>query len=184
VISQPARLADNQAYYFTVGQGVWRGHFSFRITDREALRRAPIGFKHRFLARGMQLVQRLLGDSRLDSQIWASPDEGDFGVARNRVRISRFRITLYLLNERYTLNPDGKGVVVNALERFGPVPFLFRNRKEHPAEIHAEGLSSTYWMPLLGTNWTADYTVAPSRRQIGGLLRCPWAECTESMAKT
>jgi hypothetical protein len=184
VIGRPAGLADNQTYYFTVGQGVWRGHFSFRLIDREALRRDRIGLKNRLLARGMQLVQRLLGDSRLDSEIWASPDEGDFGVARNRVRISRFRITLYLLNEQYTLNSDGKGVVVNAQERFGPIPFLLRNRKEHPAEIHAEGLSSTYWMPLLGTDWTAEYTVAPSRHEIGGVLRCSWAECTESMAKT
>lgn len=184
MISQPARLADNQTYYFTIGQGVWRGRFSFRLTDRDALRRDPIGLRHRLLARGMQLVQRLLGDSRLDSEIWASPDEGDFGVARNRLRISRFRITLYLLNEQYTLDRDGKGVVVDARERFGPIPFLFRNTKQHPAEIHEAGLSSTYWMPLLGTDWTADYTVAPGRREIAGLLRCPWAECTETMAKT
>jgi hypothetical protein len=142
VIRRPAGLADNQTYYFTVGQGVWRGHFSFRLTDSHALRRDRIGLKTRLLARGMQFVQRLLGDSRLDS--------------------------LYLLNEQYTLNSDGRGVVVNAQERFGPIPFL----------------SSTYWMPLLGTDWTAEYTVARSRGEIAGVLRCPWAECTESMAET
>lgn len=36
----------------------------------------------------------------------------------------------------------------------------------------------------VGTDWTAEYTVARSRREIAGVLRCPWAECTESMAKT
>ncbi|MEA2408941.1 MAG: hypothetical protein QOE69_3060 [Thermoleophilaceae bacterium] len=180
---QPAPLADNQTYYFAVGQGVWRGRFSFQLTDREALKRSPIGLKHRLLAHGMSLVQRLMGDSRLDSRIWADPGEGDFGVARNVVRISRFRLTLYLLREQYTLDRDGTNVVVNARERFGPIPFLFRNRKEHPAEIHAGGLSSTYYMPLLGEDWTADYTVDPGQRDISGVLRCPWAHCTERMAK-
>ncbi len=180
---RPARPADNQTYYFEIGRGVWRGRFTFQLTDRKALKRARIGLKHRLLARGMSLVQRVAGDSRLDSEIWASPDEGDFGVARNVVRISRFRLTLYLLKEQYTLNADGKGVVVNARERFGPIPFLFRNRKEHLAEIHADGMSSTYYMPLLGTDWTADYQVEPGRREIGGVLRCAWAECTERMAK-
>jgi hypothetical protein len=183
VTGHAARVADNQTYYFAIGQGVWRGHFSFRLTDRKALKRDRIGLKHRLLARGMSLVQGLLGDSRLDSEIVASPEEGDFGVARNVVRISRFRITLYLLKEQYTLDRDGTSVVVNARERFGPIPFLFRNRKEHPAEIHAGGLSSTYYMPLLGTAWTADYEVAPGEHEIAGVLRCPWAECTERMAK-
>jgi hypothetical protein len=183
VTGPPARLADNQTYYFEIGQGIWRGHFSFRLTDRAALKRDPIGLKHRLLARGMSAVQRVTGDSRLDSKIWASPDEGDFGVARNVVRISRFRVTLYLLKEQYTLSRDGTGVTVNARERFGPIPFLFRNSKEHPAEIHADGMSSTYYMPLLGTDWTADYTVDPRRREIAGMLRCAWAECTERMEK-
>jgi hypothetical protein len=44
-------------------------------------------------------------------------------------------------------------------------------------------MSSTYYMPLLGTDWTADYEVASGRREIGGLLRCAWAECTERMTK-
>jgi hypothetical protein len=108
VTGHPAGLADNQTYYFEIGRGVWRGRFSFRLTDRAALKRDQIGMKHRLLARGMSLMQRVAGDSRLDSEIWASPEEGDFGVARNVVRISRFRLTLYLLKERYTLSPDGK----------------------------------------------------------------------------
>jgi hypothetical protein len=183
VTAQPARLADNQTYYFSIGQGTWRGHFSFELTDRAALKRSGIGLKHRLLARGMGVMQGLAGNSRLDSKIWSSPDEGEFGVARNIVRISRFGITLYLLREQYTLDPDGTTVVVNARERFGPVPFFLRNSKEHPAEIHADGMSSTYYMPLLGDDWTADYTVDSARRDISGVLRCPWARCTERMAK-
>jgi hypothetical protein len=183
VSGDPAALADNQTYYFTIGQGVWRGRFGYRLTDRAALKRDRIGLKNRLLARGMSLVQRLTGEARLDSEIRASPDEGDFGVARNVVRISRFKITLYLLKEQYTLDPGGTAVVVDARERFGPIPFLFCNSKEHPAEIHAGGTSSTYYMPLLGTDWTADYEVTAGGREIAGLLRCPWAECTERMAK-
>ena len=99
------------------------------------------------------------------------------------MRISRFRITLYLVKESYTLNPDGKGVVVNSNDRFGPIPFLFRNRNRYPAEIHPGGLTSTYFMPLLGTDWTAEYEISPDRRNIAGVLRRAFCECTEVMAK-
>jgi hypothetical protein len=129
VTGDPGRLADNQTSYFAIGQGVWRGRFSYRLTDRAVLKRDRIGLQNRLLARGMSLAQRLAGDSRLDSVIRASPEEDDFGVARNVVRISRFRITLY-------------------------------------------------YMALLGTDWTADYEVAEGQREIAGVRRCPWAECT------
>jgi hypothetical protein len=176
-------LADNHTYYFAIGEGVWRGHFSFRLTDRDALKRSRIGLKNRLLVAGLSLTQRLFGDSRIDSEIVASPDEGDFGVARNVVRISRFRITLYLVRESYTLDRDGRGVTVNSKDRFGPIPFLFRGSNRYPAEIHTGGLTSTYYMPLLATDWTAKYEISPDRRNIAGVLRCAFCECTERMAK-
>jgi hypothetical protein len=115
--------------------------------------------------------------------IVASPDEGEAGVARNHVRIHRFRLTLYQLDESDTLNANGSDVAVHARERFGPIPLMLRNEKRHPAVIHDGGFSSTYYMPLLGTSWTANYSVAPDRRLIKGRLACAWAEAVESMAK-
>jgi hypothetical protein len=178
-----AALLDNQIYYFEIGRGRWRGAFSFRISDRAAFDAAPISTKDRLLARGMELAHRLTGDARIDSTVWARPDDGVAGLAGNTVRISRFGITLYLLKETYTLDPDGHDVAVHAHERFGPIPFLLRNEKRHPAVIHADGMSSTYYIPLLGADWTANYTVHADRAHIDGLLTCAWGEATETIHK-
>jgi hypothetical protein len=74
-------------------------------------------------------------------------------------------------------------VAVHAHERFGPIPFLLRNEKRHSAAIHADGLSSTYYIPLLGAAWVANYVVHPDRTQIDGVLTCDWARATETIDK-
>jgi hypothetical protein len=183
MVTAPPPLLDSQTYYFQIGRGRWRGAFSFRIVDRAAFRAAPLTLKQRLLARGMALVHRLTGDSRIDSDVWARPEEGAAGIAGNTVRISRFGITLYLLRETYTLAENGSDVAVHAHERFGPVPFLLRNEKRHPAAIHADGMSSTYFIPLVGADWIASYTVHPDHANIDGVLTCPWARATETIHK-
>jgi hypothetical protein len=179
----PLALLDNQTYYAEIGRGRWRGAFSFRISDRAAFDRAPLSTKDRLLTRGMELAHRLTGDSRIDSTVWADIGEGTAGIAGNTVRISRFGITLYLLKETYTLDPGGHDVAVHAHERFGPIPFLLRHEKRHPATIHAGGMSSTYYIPLLGAEWIANYTVHADRTHIDGLLTSPWAQATETIHK-
>lgn len=173
----------SHTYYFEVGAGVWRGTFLFRITSWRRLRSSGIGAQGMFLAATMAVFTRLFGRATIDSQIWPHPDQGVFGAARNHVRISRLGLTLYLLDETYTLDPDGRSVAVDAHERFGPVPFLFRNHKQHPAEINGDGLGSTYYFPLLGSPWVGRYTVAEGRRHIDGHLTCDWGEALESMDK-
>ena len=96
-------MLDNQAYYFTIGRGRWRGTFAFRMTDRRALRAAGLRLRDRLLVFGMATTHRLFGASRIDSQVWASPEDGVAGVAGNTVRISKLWLTLYLLRETYTL---------------------------------------------------------------------------------
>ena len=174
---------DSRVYYFEVGQGMWRGTFSFRVTSWPHLRAAPIGFTNRMLVVGMALFSRLAGTARISSVIVGHLDQGKAGVAYNRFRLHRFGLTLYRLDESYTLDPNGRDVQVDARERFGPLPFLFRNSKRHPAVIHPGGLSSTYYMPLLGTDWTANYSIRQDRRHIDGRLSCLWAQAEETMDK-
>jgi hypothetical protein len=176
-------LLDSQIYYFSIGRGHWRGAFGFRITDLAQFHAAALSLKERLLARGMALASRLTGDSRIDSDVWARPEDGVAGVAGNTVRISRFGVTLYLLRETYTLAENGTDVTVHCHERFGPIPFLFRNEKRHPAAIHADGMSSTYYIPLLGAEWVANYTVHADRTHIDGVLTCDWARATETIHK-
>jgi hypothetical protein len=173
--------AASQIYYFDVGRGTWTGMFTFRMTDWTKFWRDPIGVRPRVLTLAMTVFQALLGASRIDSVIVTAPGEGPFGVARNVVRIHKLGLTLYLLREQYTLDVNGTDVRVDAHERFGPLPFLFRHAKQHPARIGVGGMSSVYEMPLLGTPWTARYTVHPDRDHIDGHLTCAWAESVETI---
>lgn len=175
-------LSDSQTYYFVIGKGTWRGTFSFGIASWRGFLGAKLGIKNHLLLLGMQASQ-LLGKSRIDSTLWARPQEGVAGVAGNTVRISKLGLTLYLLKETYTLAANGSDVAVHAHERFGPLPFLFNNEKRHPAVIHSGGMSSTYYIPLLGAQWIANYTVAANREHIDGHLTCPWAQARETIHK-
>ncbi|MEH6373223.1 hypothetical protein V7793_02510 [Streptomyces sp. KLMMK] len=176
--------APSHVYYFEVGTGVWRGTFTFRVTSwRRFLRAREIGAKNRLLVIAMCVAQWLTGTPRLDSTIVAKPREGDFGEADNTVRLSKFGATLYLLQERYVLDADGRKVIVHADEQFGPVPKVLARTFTYPAEIRETGMASTYHMPLLGTAWTATYQVAADRRTLAGQLVCDWAEATEKAAR-
>ena len=146
-LSDTPAIPGNQTYYFQVGAGVWRGTFLFRVTSWQRLRASGIGVKQMSLAVAMTVFTRITGKATIDSEIWAHPEERAFGTASNHVRIHRLGLTLYLLDEVYTLDPDGRSVAVDARERFGPIPFLFRNHKQHPAEINSDGLGSTYYFP-------------------------------------
>ena len=162
---------------------MWRGSFAFRVTSWRVLRKRRIGLVNGLLVRVMHVSQRLAGESKLDSTIVAKPDEGTFGVAENVVRISKLRLTLYLLRERYVLDPDGTRVEVEAVERFGPLPGVLTRSFTYPAEIRDGGKASTYHMPLLGDQWTATYHVANDGRHLAGSLVCPWAEAVEEAGK-
>ena len=172
--------APSHIYYYSIGTGTWRGRFSFRIRSWIALWRGDARLVHKLLALAMVVSQRLLGESRLYSQIKPKPDEGPFGIAENTVKLSRLGVTLYLLRETYVLDPDGRRVTVKAWERFGPIPYILVRTFTYPAEIHADGMASTYHMPLLGTQWTATYQVSDDRERLSGVLRCEWAEAKET----
>lgn len=171
-------------YCFDVGAGVWRGNFTFQVTSWPRLLRSDIGPVNRILVTAMHVGQLATGSCRLDSTIVAKPSAGEFGEAVNTVRLSRFGVTLYELNERYSLDADGRRVVVYAHERFGPLPGVLTRRFTYPAEIRDHGMGSTYHMPLLGAPWTATYDVADDRRALSGKLVCDWAEATEAAART
>ncbi|MBM7808046.1 hypothetical protein JOD57_003883 [Geodermatophilus bullaregiensis] len=175
--------APSHVYYFEIGAGTWRGTFSFRVTDWRGLLRSGIGVRNLVLVAAMALTQRLTGRARLRSVIMPRPEEGPFGTALNRVRLSRLGITLYDLDERYELAPDGTGVSVHAAERFGPIPRILTRSFTYPALIRNGGMSSTYYMPLLGAPWTATYDVSADRRALSGTLTSAWAIATEDAVR-
>lgn len=175
---------DNQVYYLEVGKGEWLGEFSFAVTSWDRFRQERIGLRNRLLVLSMRIMQKLFGPGRITSVLKAYPNEGEIGVATNVVRIHKFGLTLYLLNETYALHADGTNVTVKANDRFGPIPFLFRESKEYPAVIHSGGLSSTYYMPLLGTSWNCNYQIKADKNHVEALLKCEWAQATEVIHRT
>jgi hypothetical protein len=173
----------NQVYYLKVGQGEWRGRFTFALTDWGAFRRDRIGLVNRFLALCFVATMRIAGWGAITSALRQVPDDGPAVRVRNHVRIHRFGVSLYVLDETYTLGADGSGVVVDARERFGPVPFLFRNRKHHTAQVFDGGMRAVYPLPLLGATWTAVYLVQADLRHIDSTLTSAWAEAHEQIGK-
>lgn len=175
--------AASHFYYFSVGAGTWTGEFRFRVTSWRNLLRARVGLKNLILVGAMHLTQLLTGASSLDSTIVPKPSEGTFGVAENTVALSKFGITLYFLRERYVLDPDGVHVTVEAAERFTPIPGILTRSFTYPAEIRDSGMASTYYMPLLGAEWTAAYQVRDSLKELNGELVCDWAVASERARK-
>jgi hypothetical protein len=172
---------NNEIYYFEIGKGEWAGEFWFGITDWSQFWKAKISLKNRFLTLAMSLVIKVFGRAAFSSRMAAFPDRGAAGVASNAIRLSRFGITLFISNEDYVLNPDGSGVTVKAKERFGPIPFLFREYVEYPATIHEGGMSSTYYLPMLDAQWIAQYQVRSDRNHVDGVLECGWGRAEETM---
>ncbi|MFI8763480.1 hypothetical protein ACIGN6_00905 [Streptomyces sp. NPDC053792] len=171
--------APNRVYYFDIGTGTWHGKATFRVTSWRRLMRSRIGLANKLLATTMHTIELLTGAPRQSSTIVAKPDEGEFGQADNVVRMSKFGVTLYLLEEQYVLDSNGTGVTVHANERLGPVPGLLTRTFTYSAEIRDEGMAATYHMPLLETPWTADYQVAPDRQSLFAELVCDWGRATE-----
>jgi hypothetical protein len=169
----------NYQYYFATGVGYWTGTFTFSVTDWRAFREAKIGIINRLLVVLMDLVMRVVGEARITSHLKGYPDEEPAGVVTNEVRITLWRITLYLLKERYVLHPDGRGVTVASTERFGPIPFVFTAQKAHPAEVVNGGTRAIYYMPLLGADWVGRYHTKNDGDRIESILNCEWGEATE-----
>lgn len=178
----PATCA-NRTYYYEVGLGDWTGRFHFRVTSWSGFWADRLGLKERLLVMMMAATSRLFGHSSIVSRLERSREDGEQNVVANVVRIRKFGVTLYLLREKYFLDPDCRRVVVRSRERFGPIPFLFNSTKEHPAEILDDGMQSIYYMPLLGTEWEGRYSVLPDRNHIDAVLTCRWAEASEVISR-
>jgi hypothetical protein len=179
--SKTQQPAPSHIYYFSIGNGTWRGKFTFRVQSWRSACQERIGLKNGALAASLVLMQGLLGPASLLSKITARPQSGKFGKAENLVVLTKLGVTLYRLNEVYVLDPDGTTVSVLANERFGPVPVphILTRTFEYPAKIHDDGLSSTYNMPLLGSPWILSYQVSDDHNGLDGKLTCAWAEATE-----
>src|SRR5436309_1438020 len=91
----------NAIYYFGIGVGEWRGSFRMRITNWKAFLCDPIGIKYRFLTLWLVAMLDLFGPAPIRSRLTGDATAGDAGVVTNAVKISRFRIPVYVLNERY-----------------------------------------------------------------------------------
>ncbi|MFJ8473561.1 hypothetical protein [Kitasatospora sp. NPDC094011] len=178
-ISRHRTNAPNRVYYFDIGTGIWQGTATFRVTSWRRFMDSRAGLTNKVLVTAMHVIERLTGALRQHSTIVAKPNEGDFGVAHNVVRLSKFGVTMYLLEEQYVLDGNGIGVVVHGHERLGFVPGLFTRTFTYSAEIRDGGMAATYQMPLLGASWIGNYQVAADRQSISAELVCDWGRATE-----
>jgi hypothetical protein len=174
-------VAPNQVYYFEIGKGRWTGQFGFQVTDWRAFWSDTISLRNRFLVLCFVSFTRVFGKPTIDSHIQAFPDRGQCGVATNSIRIHRAWLTLWTSQEEYILGLDGTGVDVRAHERYGPIPFLFRETVTYPATIHPPGDSSTYTQPAVGTTFESSYQAAQDHNHVQASIRGKWAQATETI---
>lgn len=171
--------APNHVYYFEIGKGRWSGQFGFTVTDWKGFWADKIGSKNRFLVFCLASFVKVFGKPTIDSHVEAFPDRGEFGVATNSIRIHKGWLTVWTSQEEYVLNPDGTGVVVHAHERYGPIPFMFREDVTYPATIHPPGTSSTYIQPAVGTTFDSNYQIAPDHNRVQADIVGKWAQASE-----
>ena len=176
-------MKDNQIYYFEVGRGNWHGRYSFVIRSWKGFRKSTMPLKYKILVLMMNMVNRVFGNSNIRSTITASPGMEISGIANNDYRVRKFGFTLFYSNEDYILDANGTDVVVRPRERFGPIPFLFRETDSYTARIHSLGMSSTYYIRLLGDDWIGNYQVAEGKRHVKGILDNGWATVVELLDK-
>ena len=175
-------MLANQVYYFVVGRGQWGGTLDFRITDRQAYRKARIGLLNRLLVSELRLVIALLGPPEISSEITDDPAQGPAGTAWNVYALTKWGITLCVFKDVYRLDADGERVAVTTDLRYGPVPGILTDHVTYSARISDGGFRSQYeGLRLLGGRWEAAYEVAPDKNHVAGTLIGEWAEATEHM---
>lgn len=177
------RVVDSETYYYEIGEGRWQGQFRFRITDWGGFFGAQLGLRHRALAVGLDTLGRLPGQAQMRAEILCDPLEGEAGVARVEVSVHRFGLEVYRLRGHYALQPDGHGVHIHIVHRYGP-PGMAWYEKPAKAHISDNGMTATYQMRLVGHPFEGQYRVQPSRRHLKALYACDWAHSEEEMYRT
>lgn len=181
---QPVQTLANRNYYFHFGLGNWSGRFTFSLTDWRSFWSATMTFTERFLALSLIITMKLIRSARITSSLFGFTTDGEAGIVLNDIRISFVGVSLYRLREEYVLHANGKDITVNADERFGPISFLFKQRKRYSAIVDEQGRHTVYFMPLLGSDWIGDYRVSEPASTVSSTLKCSWAEATETIART
>ena len=175
-------MRPNQVYYFEVGRGFWGGEFDFRITDREAYRKASIGFLNRLLIFALRFLVNVLGRQAIQSEIIVDEQMGPAGMGWNTYTLAKWGIILCVFKDVYQLDADGERVVVTTDLRYGPAPGILTDHVVYTAQIFDDGFRSRYeGLRLLGVDWVAKYEVAADKNHVEGVLVCEWAEARERM---
>lgn len=176
-------MHPSQIYYFEIAPGSWTGTFTFQITSWRILWTSSMSLKNKLLASAMQLFQSLFGDSSISCTLTPHASQGQMGAATNSFRIHKSWFLLWQSNEEYTLNPDGRRVLIDDHVNFGPIPSLFPEHDIYPAAVIDGGMRNIYHIKLLGTRFLGDYKVAPDKRNVRSTLRNDWALGIESLTK-
>lgn len=175
-------MLPNQVYYFEIGAGRWGGEFDFRITNRQAYRRASIGLVNRLLVFALRMVVAVLGRPEISSEITADPDLGPAGTGRNTYALTKWGVSLCVFHDVYRLDSNGEDVAVTTNVHYGPLPGILTYEVTYSAKIFDGGFRSRYeGLRLLGATWIAAYEVAPDKRHVTGTLVCDWGEAREQM---
>jgi hypothetical protein len=175
---------NNRVYYFDIAEGRWQGEFSFRIERWKEFISAPISLVDRTLALLLHVNGLIPGKTGMEGEILGAPDEGESGVARVEVSVTRFGFEIFRLSGHYALERDGEGVDIAVMERYGPPLLPVRGPLRRDATIDRGGYRATYRIETLGASWEGVYDLNPDRDRLDAEYRSGWGTIGERMDRT
>ena len=152
---EPAKVDGPALRYYRALAGEWRGRFSFELTDRAALQRAPPAVRLRL--GGFGLAQRWSGPDWMSTTLTESVDGGAF---LHTTRVHRLGVTLFASNEWFAPGADGRTFRVTGTQR--PWPSLGAGAPyDGDGEVAADASGAVYRLPFLGAALVQRTTLVP-----------------------
>jgi hypothetical protein len=143
-----AATAPSLMYYRAV-EGSWSGSITFSAARNSDIADARAPFMDRVRARVLALFARVGLKARLQTSVDATSR-----IARNEVvhttRISKWGLALYESEEIFTLDPNGRDVLVARRERILPSRVFIEQDRHSRAEVADTSLSARYFLPFFG----------------------------------
>jgi len=154
--------------YYGALVAAWEGRLAFAMTDWGALRAAaiPLGAKLAWMAMGV--VSRVLGDLRMATTL----SRGANGEWSHTTLVSKWGIVALETEERITLAPDGRSLVMKGEMRAWP-RLGAPERYDSDGEIDESATRATYRVPMLGAPLVQRTRIVPEGLELS--QETPWS---------
>jgi hypothetical protein len=144
--------------YYRANEGRWQCRFALLVTDWDALRRSPLGWRDRLRVRLMALIPKLIGPLVLETRVDATSRAAMSEVVHT-TRLLKWGLPLYDAVEVFTLDPNGKDFAIARRERMWPSLSYTHEEGRSRGEVEANGRRAHYVFSFFGTTLRQTATI-------------------------